>query len=240
MAMTTYWDLSEQERAALTADDVQRYVDAELMLKGVLKVKPLEIEPEPNMPVPVTKAFVVRFASKYGSMDSGVAFATLDAAQAFVALRPMNLASEYLESTSVPYTKPAIDSEIAEVPIFTEEAKNAVRADLKRGAAIKASNGKRREEYTKAVAAQESALSGLWEDWTTCREEEAKLRAVADTLKDYQRTAGDDGIALSFLAKVYPAALIEEAAKRFGFPVTAPTSTPNSTFKGAGSAFGEV
>ncbi len=215
--MKTYWDLSEQERADLAADDVQRYVDAELMLKGVLKVIPLALEPVPKVPEPTTKAFVVRFAGKYGRADSGVAFATLEAAQAFVALRPLTLGSEYLDSTSVQYTVAVGDAEIAEVPIFTEEAKNAVRNELKKAAAIAATNSKRTEEYGNAVREQEKALSGLWEDWTRCREENARLRAVADTFADYTRTAGDEATASKFLAKVYPAEIIAEAAQRFGF-----------------------
>lgn len=219
--MNTYWDLSESDRAALSSDDVQRYVDAELMLKGVLKVKPVVLEDVPTVSVPTTKAFVVRFGGKYGRQDSGVAFTTLEAAQAFVALRPMTLGSEYLESTSVPYTSTVGDPEIAEVPIFTEEAKNAVRGELRKSAAIKAANEKAAEEYANAARAQESALEGLWEDWTRCRAEAAKLREVADTYEDYKRTAGGDAtVAASFLAKVYPAELIAESAKRFGFEVS--------------------
>lgn len=216
--MNTYWDLDEIDRGALTSEDVQKFVDAELMLKGVLKVKPIVLVDVPTVPEPSTKAFVVRFGSTYGRADSGVAFETLEAAQAFVALRPMSLGSEYLESTSVPYTKRVTDPEIAEVPIFTEEAKNAVRGELRKAAAIKASNEKASEEYTKATRAQESALEGLWEDWTRCREHAAKLRAVADTFADYKRTAGGDAmVAASFLAKVYPSELIVESAERFGF-----------------------
>lgn len=220
--MKTYWDLSDQERAVLTSEDVQRYLDAELMLKGVLKVKPLVLDPVPSVPEPSTRAFVVRFGGRYGRQDAGVAFSTLEAAKAFIELKPMSLGSDYLESTSVGYTVEVSDPEVAELPIFTEEAKNIVKAELKKAAAIKASNDRRREEHEKAVREQEKALEGLWEDWARCREEDAKLRAVADTFADYKRTAGDDGIASSFLAKVYPATLIKEAAERFGLPVTVP------------------
>lgn len=217
--MKTYWDLSDQERAVLTSEDVQRYLDAELMLKGVLKVKPLMLDQVPSVPEPSTRAFVVRFGGRYGRTDAGVAFATLEAAKAFIALKPMSLGNDYLESTSVGYTVEVSDPEIAELPIFTEEAKNIVKAELKKAAAIKASNDRRREEHEKAVREQEKALEGLWEDWARCREEDAKLRAVADTFQDYKRTAGDDSVAAAFLAKVYPATLITEAAERFGFPV---------------------
>lgn len=219
--MKTYWDLSERERAAMTSEDVQRYVDAELMLKGVLKVKPLELEPVPVVPDPDAKAFVVRFGSKYGRQRVDAAFATLEAAQAFVALRPVRVDSDYLEGESVEYIAKISDPEIAEVPLFTEERKNAVKADLKKAAAIKASNARRQEEYAKAIREQDDALKGLWEDWARCREEEAKLRDVANTFADYKQTAGDDELAARFLAKVYPPELITEAAERFGFPAPA-------------------
>lgn len=218
--MTTYWDLSEAERAALTAEDVQRYVDAELMLKGVLKVKPFLLEQVPVVPEPSTRIFVVRFGSKYGRTDSGVAFLTLEDAKSFTALRPMRVESEYLEGSSVQFTAQTSDPEIAELPIFTEEAKNAVKNELKRAAAIKSSNERRANEYSAAIKAQEEALRGLWEDWTACREQDAKLRAVADTFADYKSTAGgDEKVAASFLAKVYAPELIAEAAARYAIPI---------------------
>lgn len=222
MSMQTYWDLSEEERGELTSDEVQKYVDAELMLKGVLKVKPLALEPVPPAPEPDTKLFFVRFAAKYGRADSTVAFTTIEAAKAFVALRPVRLESDYLDGTSITFSKEGTDPEIAEVPTFTEEAKNAASAALRRSAAIKASNEKRTEEYNTAVRTQEKALEGLWADWSARRDEVAKLRAVADTFEDYKRTAGGDVlVAASFLTKVYPAEIIAEASKRFGFPAAA-------------------
>lgn len=222
--MKTYWDLSEAERGMLTSDDVQKYVDAELMLKGVLKVKPLVLEPVPPCPEPDTRLFFVRFAGKYGRTDSQVAFTTIEAAKAFVALRPVSLSSEYLDGTSVTFSKESSDPEIAEVPTFTEDAKNTASAALRRSAAIKAANEKRSDEYAAAVRTQEKALEGLWDDWSTHREAAAKLRAVADTFEDYKRTAGgDEVLAASFLEKVYPSTLIAEAAARFGFlPQAAP------------------
>ena len=35
--MSSYWDLSQKERASLTSEQVQYFLDVELMEKGVLK-----------------------------------------------------------------------------------------------------------------------------------------------------------------------------------------------------------
>lgn len=219
--MKTYWDLSESERASLSQEDVLRYVDAELMLKGVLKVKPPALEEEPAMPEEDARVYVVRTKGKYGKSEMGCAFATIEAANAFIALKPLRLESDWLGQESVSFVAPGSEFEIAEVAVYTETLKNAAHADLKRASTIRQNNEKLRQEHATALRAQEEALRGMWEDWVACREAEAKLRAVADTFEDYKRTAdGDSSVASAFLAKVYPPDLINEAAQRFGFPAT--------------------
>lgn len=217
--MKTYWDLSETERAALSQEDVLRYVDAELMLKGVLKVKPLALEEEPAMPDEDARVYVVRSKSQYGKSEMGVAFGSIEAANAFIAMKPLRLESAWLGQESVSFVAPGADFEIAEISVYSEALKNSAHADMKRASTIRQANEKLRQEHAAALRAQEEALGGMWEDWTACRAAEAKLRAVADTFEDYRRTAdGDSSVASAFLAKVYPADLINEAAQRFGFP----------------------
>ena len=88
--MTTYWDLSERERAELSREDVERYVDAELMLKGVLRVKPPVLAAEPEVPQPTKRFFSVTVRGQYNSRDHvGVVFETLEqAADAISAYLP--------------------------------------------------------------------------------------------------------------------------------------------------------
>ncbi len=213
--MKTYWDLDETERAQLTTEDVERYIDAELMLKGVLKVKPLVLEPEIVAPVPTASVFTVRIDS-YNKLD--VAFETVEQARAFLTLKPKHLASEYMTNGSCPYTRVLGDCEISEIRVFTEAEKDAAKAELKRAGAVKAENERRVEESSKAHKLQDEALKGLWDDYYECKARDARLRAVAETYADYQRTAGDDIVAANFLAKVYPLELICEAATRFDRP----------------------
>jgi hypothetical protein len=214
--MMTYWDLSEAERGELTQDEVQKYVDAELMLKGVLKVKPLVLEPEPSAPEPTSVVYVVRH-SRYH--DFGAAFDRIEDAKAFVALKPKRLESHWLGSESVPAIAASPEPEIVEVRVYGEAELVAIKSDLQRASAVRAANKRREEEFEKAKKANDEALKGLWEDWARCREHASTLRGVADTFADYQRTAGDDGLASKFLHKVYDPEVIAEAAERFKLPI---------------------
>ena len=63
--MKTYWDLSERQRSELSEADVERYIDAELMTKGVLRPEPLELVEEPPLPEPAIEIHTV--GSSYGN-----------------------------------------------------------------------------------------------------------------------------------------------------------------------------
>lgn len=217
--MTTYWDLTEAERAALSQEDVQRYVDAELMLKGVLKVRPLVLEDEPAMPEPKTVLFVVQAKGRYNNFDPIAAFTTRDAAEAYVRLAPMRIAEEYVASgaDNIDVVRPVEGLQVVQKAVFSEAEKDGLNAEIKRAAAVRATNKQRADEYGRAVRAQEEALKGLWEDWATVREKFAKLREVAVTFADYERTAGDPELAAKFLAKVYDEELIAEADAELRF-----------------------
>jgi hypothetical protein len=215
--MKTYWDLSEAERGELTQDEVQKYVDAELMLKGVLKVKPLVLDPEPTVPEPTTAVYVVRH-SRYH--EFGAAFDRIEDAKAFVGLKPKRLESHWLGSESVQAIGVSPEPEIVEVRVYGETELVAIKGELQRASAVRAGNKRREEEFEKAKKANDEALKGLWEDWTRCRDYTETLRGVAETFVDYQRTAGDDALASKFLRKVYDGEVIAEAAERYKLPIS--------------------
>jgi len=89
--MKTYWDLSEPERAAMTRDDVARYIDAELMLKGVLAVAPLTLVDE-TPPALATEPYY-RVGDEYTTLD--VAFRSEADARAFLGLGPVRVTTEW-------------------------------------------------------------------------------------------------------------------------------------------------
>lgn len=219
--MQTYWDLSEQERALLSRADVERYVDAELMLKGVLRVKPPVATPEPEVPQPTKRFFSVLVRGQYNSRDHvGVVFETIEQARAFIALGPMRLDSEWLDGSSVQFVSPAREPEIIEMTVLTAAEKDAAKSELSSANAIHAANERAKAQYEQDLKKQNDALKGLWADWCACVERRANLQKIADTFDDYVRTVGGDTtIASKFLSKVFSPSDIEDAAVWFGKPI---------------------
>lgn len=218
--MQTYWDLSEKERAALSREDVERYVDAELMTKGVLKVEPPKEAAVPDPPTVSRRSYLRgRHQSRYGTTTTDVAFADAAAAQAL--LSAVVIEEDYDTGMKVARTIFELD-EVTAVP---EDEYLRHRSALQAHKAIIEANKKARTEFAEAAKKQEAALSGLWADWTECRERDARLRKIVDTFEDYKRIAGGDvAVAARFLRKPFTEEEIAEAAKWFG--VTIPAAEP--------------
>jgi len=212
--MKTYWDLSEKERAALSRDEVAQYLDAELMMSGVLKVAPLTEQPEPAIPEPSATWYRVKHS---GYRELSIAFPTVEAAQAFIAAGGAEVETVWMGgSGSASYVSPLHDPSVAAVKIMTSTEKDLASGELKEAGAVRAANEKAREEHRKALAAQEAALSGLWEDWQNCREKAARMNRVAATLVEYTRIADDEDTAIKFLSKAFTTETLCEAEEWFG------------------------
>ncbi len=210
--MKTYWDLSEQERAALTGADVERFGDAELMIKGVLKVDAPKLEPVPAMPEPDVDVFAV--SAGYGKAD--VAFADAESARAFVALKPMVRSSMWTGNESIQYVDTAGTEEWK---ISAERAHSKQLAELRKNEFVaskdvKARNERLTTEYEAALKAQQGALADMWSDWRECGVKASRMQKVAETFAMYERTAdGDKNIAFRFLRKVFTNEEIIEATE---------------------------
>lgn len=210
---TTYWDLEEKERAALTREEVERFLDAELMTKGVLKVSPLVLDEEPEIVEPVAATFY---------QVGPVAFTTADGAEAFLKLGAVTIETKYLGggyrntvSVAVP-----IEREACEKRLVTASEYAARKGDLDRRQAARDANAKRREEHESATKEQDKVLGGVWEDWYRCRNVDEAHRKVVATFNNYVTTAGGSALtAARFLGKVFTFEAIDEARKWCGVAI---------------------
>lgn len=213
--MQLYWDLTEAERAALTRDDVAKFVDAELMTKGVLKPTPLVLLPVPEANVSKETFFRIEAPGSYGSRGAfgDLAFRSEADASAVIAMRPVEVSHEYdLGNTQI--AKTLRDASISMVSLPTEESAVAARATLKEATAAKAENDRRRAAFDQQSRKVEEALKGLWEDWHACVERDAEMKRVAATFREYiEITRGDHATASAFLAKAFPTSKITDAEK---------------------------
>lgn len=218
--LNTYWDLEPKARAALSESDVQRYIDAELMLKGVLKVEPLVLEPEPDMPTLEKTTFY-----KLSGFDP--IFKTAEAAQALAKLEPLHFDYRYIAgySDQLKYHRvaPGQHLEVVPVELYNEIDVANAKSALDRLGEIRKENAVRLAHYDQALKLQSEALEGLWADWYLRRHEAAQHRKVVDTYEAYCKTAsGDAETAAKFLQKVFTVQQIDEAAGWFG--TTIPTT----------------
>lgn len=212
--MQTYWDLTEAERAALTRDDVAKYVDFELMQKGVLKAKPLELLAVPEVKLDTARFYVI----DEGRYDhASIAFRTESDARTFLALRPVKVERDY--STEASWAKAIDATEIKSIDLATDDSVTAAKARLKEAAAAKSENDKRRREHEEQARKVEGALKHLWEDWHECTSRDARMRRIAETFAEYQAMAKSPELAAAFLRKAFTAAEIIDAEKWTGTPM---------------------
>jgi hypothetical protein len=202
--MKRYWDHTESERAKLTAEQVEKLLDYELMEKGVLQVEPLKLEEEQPVPLPTRRAFMLREVDgTYASQLLGFAFESIGKAEA--CRDALEFIREQDGWQGPHFTRPVKQIEIVAEDLPTKDAVVAARvplAEQQRRATANATAKREHEEACKKVA---EATADVWSDWRACQEAEARHERVRKTLAEYlAMTDGNDVLARAFLAKVFP------------------------------------
>ena len=206
--MRTYWDLSEAERAELSDQDVERYIDAELMTKGVLRARTVELVTEPSLPEPDRLLYVI--GSDYHSTDIG--FLTFDAA-AQAQRQSVRIGAEYINGQYLAVAVSLEDGHIKETRVHSPDTIRDARGAFEKATAAKAENERRRATYERQRESERKALEGLWDDWHRCRSKAVHMRRIVDVFGEYKRIAGRDDVAGQFLLKAFERGEVIEAAE---------------------------
>jgi hypothetical protein len=216
--MNNYWKLSNAERAALTEEEVNSFVEIELMEKGVLNVPPavelLDIR-EPD--VPKTMIFVVSAPNEWNGHDRlPFGFVDVASAQAFADL--LTKSGAKLESGygtgRIEYLQPFSSLAVSSVTVASHDAYLEHKAELERVASRKKANEETKAERERLEKEIASATEGLWDDWRESQHHAGKLEDVRTTFERYLKLSdGDRKIARAFLQTAYSgdAKLITEA-----------------------------
>jgi len=214
--MNRYWNFSEKERAAMTRENVQAFIDVELMEKGVLKVEPPVLQEIQQVEVPTSVGYEVLYVGEYHSDTStGFAFTTPEQADAFVKLYPMKIDTKWEYGTQR-FLDPCRELKIQPITLPSVVEMSQMASILKANKAAKDANEKALENHRKAMKVVEDATKGLWDDWQECREKSRRCQKVADTRAEYLKLSGGDAeIAETFLKKVLDEDRIAEAAEWF-------------------------
>ncbi|MFH1602774.1 MAG: hypothetical protein ABIH03_02585, partial [Pseudomonadota bacterium] len=216
--MQRYWDLSNQNRADLTREQVDAMLAVELMEKGVAKpVKP-ELCDVAEITLDKVKYFGVKYAGKYSGLDdTKLVFRTIEQAQALINAKPLRSDYDYNIGDRYRYAIPLDGMVIETVELSTEANVEGLRPKLTKQSADKKANSKALETYKAACLAMQDATQGVWEDWHACLEEKARAEKIFDTLDEYAEICdGDREKAATFLHKAFSANEIAEAFEWFG------------------------
>lgn len=210
--MSSYWDLSQKERASLTSEQVQYFLDVELMEKGVLKAVPPEFVPVEEIPEPDVTVYGIQC----GWHSSRQVYVDVESAQQ-AAEGALALESDYIGNESIYRIGQRQEVTIEPRKVYSPELWQSSKLAIEKNKAAKKENEDRQKIYAEAVKKQDDILSGVWDDWHESRNlESSHARLIATWEKYVENCKGQEDIAATFLQKVYPNPAIEAAFEWFG------------------------
>jgi hypothetical protein len=215
--MKTYWDYNESERANLTYEEVQSLQKFELMSAGILTPEPPTFQDETPPPVPTQKFYQVTHVDGVYSTPKnfGTIFRTMEDAEAFIALRPAVVESNWQFSGN--YFKEVSGLQVQVVELPTEADQVAHKPRLIELKSIVESNKKLKDEYSTACKAVTDACVSMWDDYRTVTSKQHRYKKIVDTFNAYVNECdGNEEIAMRFLLKATDRETIEESFEWFG------------------------
>jgi hypothetical protein len=185
MGMKTYRDLSRKQRSLLTAEEVEKWLDAELMIKGVLRVKPPVLDKVEDVTIETTTYFEVG-GSLYGGQ--GLLFSNEEDALTVTKMlgRVFVKEHEYFGGDTK-YIAKSIEYGIKPIAVMSEQEAINKKAALQRSGEAKANNLKLQKEYDDATKEQNKVLNGVWEDWHECRSLGERHQRILSTREEYRQ-----------------------------------------------------
>lgn len=204
---SSYWDLSEEERARLTDAQVEAFVDHELMRAGVLRPAPLVLVEEPTLPEPDLTVYVTK--SAYYAHD--LVFASADDAMAHARKSIGYLDNVYIAGSSVQSLRDQDTALAEELRIYSRQRLAECREQLEKGNVARTENEKRKRAYEAELDAARKATEGMWEDWHRCTALARETQRILETFEKYKKLAKDDDAAVVFLREAFGAEEVERA-----------------------------
>jgi hypothetical protein len=199
--MKRYWDHTEEERAALTAPQVEALLGYELMEKGVLVIGNPPAEAPAEVPIPTRRVYCL--VEKNGGVVNDLDLCFNDETKARAALGFITWIRE------APWNAPAHTRAPRDLMVMAVEMPN--EADVAASRAALADRERRKREHDEAKRGYDEAqkkvaesTADVWSDWRRCIAEENHRERIRATMAEYLKmTDGNDGLARSFLAKVF-------------------------------------
>jgi hypothetical protein len=215
--MNRYWDLTEQQRAALTGEQVRAFLDVELMERGVAKVAQPMLQETQDIVLPKSPYYEIHRKGDYSDQATGLLFTTAEAAADFIKLSPLWRESNWQYGNGNEFAQPGRELGMKSIELPSEADTSNQAVILKQNKAAEEANNEAKTAYSEAIQKVEKATSGVWDDWNECRECAAKYRKVIDTRTEYLKLCEQNAtMAESFLQKAFAAEFIAKANEWYG------------------------
>lgn len=191
--MTTYYDLTTKEKAALTEEQLSRFVAIDLMQNGIEPAIGPDLVPVPYVPAPTVQRVEC----------AGIIFKDYETAQKFLALGPERSDYDYQISYEHKYLVP-VSQDVTPVMFYTKSEVVQLGSVMKAAKEVKANNKAEDERYAKELASIRNATEFLYADYRSALRSQRDAERVLQTYEDYKALSGDDYMAYQFLLKTYP------------------------------------
>lgn len=206
--MKTYAEYTKRERSEMTEEQVKALLDAELMVKGVLKVAPPVLQ----------KIEEVELRSTIYFEAGGVYFDTAEQAASFLKLNPKKDSYDYQVGYEIKYPEP-LEQEIKQVKLYDRVDVLNAKLVLSKNHKAKEANEQEEKRYQEAVKKVGAVLDEVWSDWNRCRSLAYYHKKVVDTRAEYMKLiGGDEALAETFLRKAFRVDEIKASNEWFGLP----------------------
>lgn len=197
-----FGELTVEQRAALTQDQVKECINFELMRQGVIRPEPPELLDETKPKLTTETHYLIK---KNTYSDFGIAFLNTEDAAAFLRLRPLEVKHEYRCGSEVRYGATLVGAtsiepvELSSEQEFTDNKEKLLRAEKNKDA-----NTKARAEFDENMKSSTDVVDHVWERYHEAREEIADRARVVAKFEEYKEMCDDnEHIAFSFLSKAY-------------------------------------
>lgn len=199
--MQTYWENTELEKMKMTREEVQAYLDVELMTKGVVKVTTPNFQEIKD---------ITHFEKVTYYSCAGVLFKTIEQANSFLQLNPMKEGYDYYGAGyDYKYAEP-VEPLISQIPLFKKSDVIDNCIIFKSNKTAKEFNEAEKKRHEKELAIMDETLSPVWDDWNQKQSLKYKCEKINRTYLEYlEMTKGDKALAKDFLSKLYPISEIE-------------------------------
>lgn len=212
----TYFDLDDDERAALTSDQVRDFCKAQMMVDGVEPIQQREPPKVAAIDVPTKTMHVVQWSveSRYGrtTFSGEIAFEDRADAEAFAKMRVCQSETNYELPDKIKAARPLSGASITTEDLVESTVLTRLMTELKQVKVATDEYEKWRRQVAKNQEAANKATSGIWEDWNQQQSRVAGEQRVREVFEEYlTMTKGDESVARGFLAKTYGEELVEKS-----------------------------